>query len=272
MLTVCRPDDDIDVVYLAPEVYEGTPAQCTGPCQLVFPPQSLPSPTTISIPPYVTSMQIAPGTTTTITVTVPVIQTESIEYYNVNITSGQEESIITPTASISIRPFTTMFTLPGGETQVRTFTLPPWPAITIGGDWPTKTSNPTKPTNPTGDDDNSPLPPYPSWPITEPPEPEYTDQPGDDEDADPTIVWPSIIMAPVPTPVSDEGEDPEGDKKEKTSCKIWFFWVSVHKLRVAHINIAESVLTVVQVCIDWVDLDINIQGWEFNLPEGIWGP
>lgn len=208
-------------------MYEGTPAQCPGPCQLVFPPQALPSPTTISIAPYVTSLQIAPGTTTTITVTVPVIQTNSIEYYNVNITSGQGESVITPTASVSIPPLTTTFMLSGGETQVRTITLPPWPAITLEGDWSSATTTPTKPSG--GQDDFS-LPPYLSLPITEPPEPQYTDEPGDDEDSEPTPVWPRITMAPVPTPVSDEGENPEGDEKQKTSCKIWFFWVSIHQL------------------------------------------
>jgi chitinase len=175
----------------------------------------------------VTSLQIAPGTTTTITVTVPVIQTESVEYYNVNVTSGQEEGIITPTVSIGFPPVTTTFTLSGGETQVRTVVLPPWPAITIGGNWPSET-NPTKPTTTSGDHDDSPLTPYPSLPIIEPPEPQYTDGPGDDEDPEPTPVWPQITVEPVPTPVSDEGEDPEGDEKQKTSCKIWFFWVSLH--------------------------------------------
>jgi chitinase len=221
-------------------VYKGKPAQCTGPCQFVFPPQSLPSPTTISIPPYVTSLQIAPGTTTTITVTVPVIQTKSIEYYNVNVTSGQEEGVITPTVSISIPPVTTTFTLPGGEIQVRTVILPPWPAITIGGDWPIET-NTARPKPPNGDDDDSSLTPYPSLPITEPPEPQYTDEPGDGEDPEPTPVWPHITIESVPTPVSNEGEDPEGDEKQKTSCKIWFFWVSLQHYRICR---GQTILTV----------------------------
>jgi chitinase len=176
----------------------------------------------------VTSLQLAPGTTTTITVTVPAIETDSIEYYNVNVTSGQEESIIMPTTSISIRPFTTTFTLPGGQTQVRTVTLPPWPAITIGGNWPVATANPSNPTKPSGNDETSLLPPYPSLPITEPPEPQYTDEPGNDEGSDPTPAWPKITIEPVPTPVNDEGEDPED---HKTSCKIWFFWVSLYQLQ-----------------------------------------
>jgi hypothetical protein len=57
--------------------------------------------------------------------------------------------------------------------------------------------------------------------------------PEDPEDPEPTspspggFVWPEIEIKPVPTPVSIEGEKPEGDKKQKTTCKLWFFWVSL---------------------------------------------
>ncbi|KAH7236571.1 oviduct-specific glycoprotein, partial [Fusarium tricinctum] len=229
-------------------------AQCTAPCRFVLPPRGLPSPTTISISPYVTSLQLAPGSTTTITVTVPVIKTDSMEYYNVNITSGQTDQLtFTPTPSLSIQPVTTTLTLSGGETQVRTLVLPPWPSITDGP--PDQWTTPTSPDDDPDDDEDLPPPSVAPLPI-----PDLEDiisaWPEDPEDPEPIspspggFVWPEIEIKPVPTPVSIEGEKPEGDKKQKTTCKLWFFWV----------------------CIDWVDLDISIQGWEWNLPVGVWGP
>ncbi|RGP68664.1 oviduct-specific glyco [Fusarium sporotrichioides] len=195
------PDDpEGEVVYLDPSVYSGTPAQCTGRCQLVLPPRALPSKTTISIPPYTTSLEVAPGSTKIITVTVPEIVTESMDYYNVRITSGQDHGTLTPTPSINIKPVTTTLTLEGGSTQVRTLTLPPWPKI-IG-------------------DTIAPGMPEPTW------EP-YTKTPFGQEEPSPT--WPvSWEISPVETDVSEEGEDDDGDgPKSKTTCKLWFFWVCI---------------------------------------------
>ncbi|KAM0418391.1 hypothetical protein ACHAPD_004750 [Fusarium lateritium] len=244
------PDDaDGEVVYLDPSVYSGTPAQCTGPCQLVLPPRALPSKTTISIPPFTTSLEVAPGSTKTVTVTVPDIVTESIDYYNVRITSGQDQGTLTPTPSISIKPITTTLTLEGGSTQVRTLTLPPWPKIIGGTIAPgkpgapkTKTSNTGNPwiiTGPTQNDN----PPEPTW------EP-YTKTPFGQEEPSPT--WPvSWEIKPVQTDVSEKGEDDDGDgPKSKTTCKLWFFWV----------------------CISWPEFGVDIKGWEWNIPPGILPP
>lgn len=148
-----------------------------------------------------------------------------MEYYNVNITSGQTNQLtFTPTASLSIRPVTTTLTLSGGETQVRTLILPPWPSITNGPPdrWPT-------PTNPEDDpEDEEDLPPPSVAPLPIPDDEDVVAAwPEDSEDSDPAFVWPEIHIKPVPTPVSNEGEKPEGDKKQKTTCKLWFFWVSL---------------------------------------------
>lgn len=235
MLTVCRPDDDIDVVYLAPEVYEGTPAQCTGPCQLVFPPRPLGSTTTISLQPYTTSIQLKPGVTTTLTVSPPPIVTDLIEYYNVNITSDEGTKTITPIASVTIVPVTTTITLQGGETQVRTLTLPPWPAISgiptggqgTGTGRPTTTrtktiaTQPTKPANTGAGTTRTPIP-FPS--LTRP---LFPTVPGTRSGTEPTKTWPAgWDIFPVETEVPEEGDE-DGDDHDffYVSCKLWFFSV-----------------------------------------------
>ena len=244
-----------DVVYLAPEVYSGTPAQCTAPCLFVLPPRVLPAPTTISIPLYTTSLEIGPGSTTTITVTVPAITTASIDYYNVQITSGQATTgyTFTPTASVSIPPITTTLKLPGGATQIRTLHLPPWPAITnpsgvlttvTGGN----TANQTSTTLGGGFGD------FPFLPSQgpEPPEPTfdevvktiYTPSPTFPVGSGPTPTWPVFEIIPVQTDVPDGGQDDDGDgPKSKSTCKLWFFFV----------------------CIKWDDFNIKIGGWEWNM-------
>ncbi|KAM0281715.1 hypothetical protein ACHAO9_010555 [Fusarium lateritium] len=226
-----------------------TPAQCTGPYQLVLPPRALPSKTTISIPPYTTSLEVAPGTTKTVTVKIPPIVTESMDYYNVRITSGQGQEGFRPTPSINIKPITTTLTLDGGSAQVRTLYLPPWPKIVGGTIAPgepvaTKTSGPRPDSfllTGTPQEDNPPEPTF--EPISKPP---Y------DEDEDPTTTWPSSWeIKPLQTDVSEKGEDDDGDgPKSKTTCKLWFFWV----------------------CISWPEFDISIKAWEWNIPPGILPP
>jgi len=54
----------------------------------VLPPSPLPSTTTISIPSYTTSLYLGAETTTTIAMSVPPIVTNSMQFYNVNVTSG----------------------------------------------------------------------------------------------------------------------------------------------------------------------------------------
>jgi len=99
----------------------------------VLPPVSIP-PTTITIPPYTTSVQVGSGagTTTTVTLYPSPITTNSMGYSNVNVTSGQATGGFVPTPSINVPPTTIVVTGPDGKTTRRTLSLPPWPEITEG--------------------------------------------------------------------------------------------------------------------------------------------
>ncbi|KAH8894612.1 glycoside hydrolase, partial [Thozetella sp. PMI_491] len=119
-------DTPYEVVYVATEIYGGTPAECTGPCILVLPPSSLASATTISFPPYTTSLEFAPGLTSTIVINVPPYTTDAMPFYNVNVTQGLTAGQFIPTGSIDLPPIVTTITGPSGLTQTRTLTLPPW--------------------------------------------------------------------------------------------------------------------------------------------------
>ncbi|KAF9872609.1 putative glucan 1, 3-beta-glucosidase [Colletotrichum karsti] len=140
-------DDEFDVVYVGPEVWQTPAVTCPAPCVLVFPTSSLSSSTTISPPPYTTSVEYGHmdtttidgqvvttfvTTITTITITVDPISTDGMPYSNVNITQGQTSSALTVHPSLSIPPVPVP--LPDGEggTTTRTLQLPPWPDMTSG--------------------------------------------------------------------------------------------------------------------------------------------
>ncbi|KAF6828452.1 glucan 1,3-beta-glucosidase [Colletotrichum musicola] len=140
-------DDEFDVVYVGPEVWEDPAVTCPAPCVLVFPTSSLGSPTTISPPPYTTSVEYGHmdtttiggqvittfiTTITTITITVDPISTNGMPYSNVNITQGETSSALTVYPSLPISPVPVP--LPDGEggTTTRTLQLPPWPDVTRG--------------------------------------------------------------------------------------------------------------------------------------------
>lgn len=243
------PEDDYPVVYLDPTVYSGVPAQCTPPCQLVFPPSSLDEPTTISIPKYTTSLEVKPGTITSITVTVSEITVTTMSYSNVIISSGQSsETTITPYLSVDLPSVVTTI-----DDQTRTLHLPPWPLITRGppDQWTSTQSGNSSSTDagwtfPTA----PPNPPHVTLPsITKP---DYT---GPEPDPNQPTRWPTDLdPTPVPTPVPEEGEDDDDDDDDnhyKTSCKLWFFFI----------------------CISWPGpFDVHIEGWEWNFPPGKWGP
>ncbi|KAK8078992.1 hypothetical protein PG994_002799 [Apiospora phragmitis] len=247
------PDDDLQVVYLAPEVYSNAPAQCTPPCVMVFPPTALPSATNVSIPPYTSSIIVGSGDnkkTVTVTVNPPAITTNSMGFFNINATSGQETGTLQPTQSIDVPPVVTTITDDGGLIYTRTLYLPPWPLITLGpppsGGWTTGGPLPTGEPGSTGGGGNFPTPVWPpSFPPTTQPPSQTTDAPG----PEPTV-WPdSWDVFPVDHDVDDDGEDDDGDgPKYKTSCDLWFFFV----------------------CIKWEGIVIG--GWEWNLPTGVWGP
>ncbi|KAK1974041.1 pectate lyase superfamily protein-domain-containing protein [Colletotrichum cereale] len=140
-------DDEFDVVYVGPEVYDEPSVTCPAPCLLVFPTSSLTQETTISPGSYTTSLeygQFSTGTvdgqvittfvTTTTTITIPIqpITTDGMQYSNINITQGQTSSALTVLPSIDIPPIP--WPLPDGEggTTTRTIILPPWPDVTRG--------------------------------------------------------------------------------------------------------------------------------------------
>ena len=155
-----------------------------------------------------------------------------IEYYNVNITSNEGTNTITPIASVTIVPATTTITLQGGETQVRTLTLPPWPAISgipTGGQG-TGSSKPTtsrtkpiatKPTTKTA----KPLPPFTTRPF--PTYPGNSDPSETPPVTEPTKTWPpEWEIIPVETDVPEEGDEDDDDHDVfYVSCKLWFFSV-----------------------------------------------
>ncbi|KAH7317180.1 hypothetical protein B0I35DRAFT_504621 [Stachybotrys elegans] len=201
-----------EVVYLDPKVYDDTPAQCEPPCLFVFPPSALPSPSTISIPAYTTSIVLQGGSTKTITIMPPRLTLSSMSFSNVNVTSGSTVGTIRPSASIDVPRVTTVI---DGET--RTILLPPWPAITDG-----PPSNWTRP--PVEDDTRPPLTPMPppnsnTWTLPTTSKPPFTS---------PLIDWPPFSLRPVPTPVPDEGED-DDNGRHKMSCRLWFFFVRHEK-------------------------------------------
>jgi hypothetical protein len=87
-----------EVVYIGPEVYSTGVAQCTPPCIMVFPPSSLSAPTTISPPPYTSSLEVGGGggvvVTRTITVTIQPVTVTEMPYENYWVSSSDVVSQI----------------------------------------------------------------------------------------------------------------------------------------------------------------------------------
>ncbi|KAK1832080.1 pectate lyase superfamily protein-domain-containing protein [Podospora conica] len=135
---------EAEVVYLGDEVYTGQIAQCTAPCIFVLPPSKLPpgSTTTISIPPYPTTID-APGRgVITVTITVAAITTTEIPMGNVNVTIGQPaNATFYPSPSIDLPPAAVSFTDGDGRVTTTSLIIPPWPSITMGAPdtWPSTT-------------------------------------------------------------------------------------------------------------------------------------
>ncbi|KAL3454138.1 hypothetical protein BJX65DRAFT_301926 [Aspergillus insuetus] len=242
-------EDDGEIVYVDDNVFEGHEMDCNPPCTFVLPPSKLPEKTTITIPPYTTTVEISGDkvTTTTITITPEPITTDSISFYNIPVTSGDNASMIQPYPSLTLeRPELPLTYIVDGETKTTTKTLilPPWPMITNGPpeDWDNSTWPPT-----TSSDDG--------------------DAPSTDLEPDPTLThitltgpvptWESWWDIPVTTrPISEkpdepeieepDPDDPESHRKVKVPCDLWFF----------------------DSCVP--ELDIN--GWEWIIPPGIIPP
>ncbi|KAE8143536.1 hypothetical protein BDV38DRAFT_276621 [Aspergillus pseudotamarii] len=137
-------------VYIGPEIYEGnSTVNCVPPCNLIFPPSTLPTPTTIVFPPYTTSLEIAWPTTTittlddgtvttsteylrnltTTTLTIPPVTTDKIDWWNLNLTSSTSKTTFTLQSSILPPPF--YITNSPEAARSRGITPPPFPWSTI---------------------------------------------------------------------------------------------------------------------------------------------
>ncbi|KAK2762269.1 hypothetical protein FQN54_001279 [Arachnomyces sp. PD_36] len=228
--------DDGETVYIGDKVYGDPQMYCEAPCTIVLAPSPLSSTTTISIPPYTTSLE-AGTETVTVTITPEPITTTQIEFYNVPISSmGDETTEVQPYPSLTVEDATVTYTFENGEdtiTSTRTVTLPPWPLITRGppkegdGDW-------DEPPKITGGEQWTPEPGPP--PVTSSDLPSYTD-------------WYDIPAKITPIPIKpDEPEpvpDDEGGPAIRVPCDMWFY----------------------NTCPDGGD-----DGWQWYIPPGILPP
>ncbi|EEH35016.2 glucan 1,3-beta-glucosidase [Paracoccidioides lutzii Pb01] len=154
-------DDEYDIVYVGPEVYEKPSVTCPADCILVFPTSSLSSRTIIDPGKYTTSLEYGHrGTTTisgrevptfyttvtTITLAIDPIITDGMPYSNINITEGQTSAVLTVLPSVDIPPVPVPMPDGEGKTTTRNVTVPPWPDITRGPpeSWSDPNASPTE--------------------------------------------------------------------------------------------------------------------------------
>ncbi|KAH7123358.1 hypothetical protein B0J13DRAFT_152964 [Dactylonectria estremocensis] len=154
----CDDGDDRNggLLYVEPDIYtDKKPViECNPPCQLILPPFTLASPTTIKFPDMTTSLEVAWTETTkttgtdgkmstssfisrvvqTTTLKIPPVTTTAIDLWNHNIPEGSSETLLWLTWSIIPPPFTiTNDPNPENKTGVthsavtRTIYPPPWP-------------------------------------------------------------------------------------------------------------------------------------------------
>jgi hypothetical protein len=125
------------VVYVDPSVWTGSQMGCQPPCIMVLPESQLSAPTTVTFPPFVTTLEVGwtgsdgfTAITTTTTLSIPDYTATVISFYNINITSGVASTINYPTTSISPPAFSIVNTYPSGITaapETRTINPPPYP-------------------------------------------------------------------------------------------------------------------------------------------------
>ncbi|KAM7191243.1 glucan-beta-glucosidase [Naviculisporaceae sp. PSN 640] len=144
---VPRPgQDNVNIVYVGPEVFEKPVVSCPPPCLLVFPPSTLDKPITVHPIPYtvpleygrnmenvsngITSEQYI-ATTTIVTITIESVVVRGMPYSNFNITKDGPTPV-TLIPSVDLPPGTVQ--LPDGEggTTKRIVPLPPWPLVDQG--------------------------------------------------------------------------------------------------------------------------------------------
>ena len=146
------PSTNESIVYVDPIIWTepNGAADCIPPCILVLPPSVLAAPTTITFPPFVTTLEVgwittyvvteADGSvqtsssflaiTTTTTLSIPDLTTTAINFWNVEISSSQDATLIYPTTSILPPAFIITDTYPAGITEpaaTRTINPPAYP-------------------------------------------------------------------------------------------------------------------------------------------------
>ncbi|XPS72969.1 Chitinase [Ascochyta lentis] len=169
------------VVYIDPSIYNKPDpvVNCIAPCTLILPPLQLSTKTTISFPPYVTSLDVAWSESTgwtsivqTTTLTIPPVTTTEIEVWAVTITDTRTGtgvdvwSTFSITPSIKPPPFTITnnpnpLTTPGVSHPLvtRTITPPPYPYSYT----PPSNSKPTTTTKSSTDPIAAIIFPRPTW-------------------------------------------------------------------------------------------------------------
>ncbi|KAI9159157.1 Glucan 1,3-beta-glucosidase [Paramyrothecium foliicola] len=236
-----------DVVYIDPIVYSSHSVECLAPCTFVMPTSKLPETTTISIPPYTTSLVVG-TTTTTVTFTLPAITTTAFEFSNVHATDMDEVTegaVFTADISIDVGPVYATLTV-SGTTTTRRLTLPPWPQITQGPPeswtsfyhpWIEVTDNSTS-VNSTTWDGGGFTPGFHPSPITT-------------TTTSTEIVPPPIWTKWPPGVIENDDDDDDDDDDEAiiVPCAgLWFF----------------------SFCIDFPGL--KLKTWKITIPEGRIGP
>lgn len=149
-------DSGLGNVYIGQEIYTDTnqTIACVTPCNFIFPPLTLPSPTTINFPSYVTALEVAWPTLTvvtgsngavtttttyartiqTTTRSIPAMVATAIDAWSWNITGNVTDKTYTLSSSVPPPPFyitNCLSSTPPGITAVtRTITPPPFPWAT----------------------------------------------------------------------------------------------------------------------------------------------
>ncbi|KAK5653721.1 hypothetical protein OQA88_8752 [Cercophora sp. LCS_1] len=214
--------DRTTTLTLAPAIWGAPTAQCQPPCILVLPSSTLSTRTTISIPPYRTSLEIGwmtttnvggsvrtvyTATTVTTTITVPAITTSVIGFSNVFVTATRNvPSTIMGIPSVSPPPFVITPVRPPGVTatlEPRTIRPPPWP---FG-----------QPEDEEDDEDEGDegLLPYPFWPGDLPVFPELPTR---------TVSWYTDFVPEATT------TDVQGTPVPIIPCWVWFIWFCPPKI------------------------------------------
>lgn len=161
-------------IYIDPEIFDApegiATVKCFPPCEYIFPSLTLPTPTTITFPPFTTSLERGwfenttwTGDRTTITtsvfvsvvettvITVPPLTTSIIPFWNYNVTRDEKSGTIILTTSIRAPPIIITQKSSGPlPSKTRTITPRPWP-------WPVSNEGPSPTTTSTPDQDDPPV-------------------------------------------------------------------------------------------------------------------